>query len=53
MHPCPIGRGLSLYSNLFVIDKPDPEHFQKGTFGSETGSACLPREASSWERIEL
>ena len=21
MHPCPIGRGLSLYSNLFVIDK--------------------------------
>ena len=50
MHPCPIGRGLSLYSNLYIIDKTRSDHFQKETFGSKSGSASLPREASGWER---
>ena len=54
MHPCPIGRGLSLYSNLFVIDNTRSSYFQRKDLGTlRLVPSSLPREEFSWEAIEL
>ena len=53
MHPCPIGRGLSLYSNLFTIDKTRLSYFQRKDLGTlRLVPSSLPREEFSWEMIE-
>ena len=54
MHPCPIGRGLSLYSNLFTIEKTRSSYFQRKDLGTlRLVPSSLPREEFSWETIEL
>ena len=54
MHPCPIGRGLSLYSNLFTIDNTRLSYFQRKDLGTlRLVPSSLPREEFSWEAIEL
>ena len=50
--PAPLARFCHYLLIYALIDYRDLRHFQKETFGSETGSTCLPREESSWEKIE-
>ena len=53
MHPGPIGRGLSLHSNLFDLDyKPRPKCFQKKRLGTQGLVQTQPVQEFIWKRVE-
>ena len=54
MHPCPIGRGLSLKPYLSCYRLSRLSYFQRENLGTlRLVPSSLPREEFSWEAIEL
>ena len=55
MHPCPIGRGLSLLSNLFDLDclYYDLDIPEEGAWDLEAGVIRSALAEFIWERVEI
>ena len=54
MHPCPIGRGLSLKPHLYIHRLLRSSYFQRKDLGTlRLVPSSLPREEFSWEAIEI
>ena len=54
MHPCPIGRGLSLKPHLYIHRLSRSSYFQRKNLGTlRLVPSSLPREEFCWEKIEI
>ena len=53
MHPCPIGRGLSLHSNLCIDRLSTSRLPEEEAWDSEAGAIQSAQEEFIWERIEI
>ena len=53
MHPCPIGRGLSLFANLYFDRLSTSRLPEEEAWDSEAGAIQSAQEEFIWERIEI